>query len=113
MSLGQFDDLVAGLDDAPCPRDDFFACGGQRHALGRTLDELHAEVVLEFPELRRQRRLAHEAAFRGPAEMARVRQCDEVMQVLELEVGHRCSLSSLSNQSIGRNGGSPGECAPT
>ena len=38
--------------------------------LGRALDELHAEVVLELLELRRERGLAHEAALGGAAEVA-------------------------------------------
>ena len=34
MALGQLDDLVAGLEDAARPLDDFFARGGERTRLG-------------------------------------------------------------------------------
>ncbi len=101
VALGELDDLLAGLEDAARALDDFFAGDGERHALRRAFDELHAEVFLEFLELRRQRRLAHEAALGRTPEVAGVRHGDEVSQVLELEVGHRCSLLSLYNQSIG------------
>src|SRR5690349_21107507 len=101
MTLGEFDDVVARLEDAPRPFDDLLAGHGERHALRRALDELHAEVFLELLELRRQRRLAHEAAFSRAPEVAGVRHGDEISQILELEVCHRCSLSSLYNQLIG------------
>src|SRR5687767_10556385 len=113
MSLGQLDDLVTGFEDAAGALDDLLAGGGERHALGCPLDELHAQVVLQLLELRRQGGLAHEASFGRAAEMAGVGHRHEVSQVLELEVRHRCSLWSLSNQSIGRNGVCPGEFAPT
>ena len=99
--LRQLDDLLARLEDAARALDDLLAGGGQRDALRRALDELHAEVFLELLELRRQRRLAHEAALGRAPEVARVGHGDQVSQVLEFEVGHRCSLSSLYNQSIG------------
>ena len=86
MALGELDDLLARLDDAARALDDFLAGGGQRHALGRALDELHAEVFLELLELRRQRRLADEAALGRAAEVARVGEGDEVAQVLELSM---------------------------
>jgi hypothetical protein len=113
MPPRQLDDLFAGIEDAARPLDDFLASGSQLHPLGCTLDELHTEVLLELLELRRQRRLAHEAAFGRAAEVARIGHCHQVTQVLELEVRHRCPLSSLSNQSIGRNTTYPGECAPS
>jgi hypothetical protein len=84
VALGEFHDLFACLDDSPRPRDDFFTGGGQRHAFGRTLDELHAEVFLELLELRGQCRLADEAAFRRAPEVARIGDRDEVAQIFEL-----------------------------
>src|SRR5690242_1779874 len=101
MALREFDDLVAGLEDAPGPRDDFLAGRGEGYPLRGALDELHAEVVLELLELRRERGLADEAAFGRAPEVARIGQGDEVAEVLEFQVCHRCSLWSLSNQSIG------------
>ena len=89
VALGELDDFLARFEDAARPRDDLFAGGGQRHALGRALDELHAEIVLELLELRRQGRLAHEAALGRTPEVARVGDRDQVTQVLEFEVGHR------------------------
>ena len=87
VALGELHDLFAGLDDAPRPLDDFCAGGGQGHALGRTLDELHAEVFLELLDLGGQRRLTDEAAFRRAPEMAGIGDGDEITQVLELEIG--------------------------
>jgi hypothetical protein len=112
VTFGQFDDFLAGLEDAPGAFDDLLARRGERDPLGRAFDQLDAQVALELLELRGERRLADETALGGTAEVARVGHGDEVTQVLEFEVGHRCSLWSLSNQSIGRNGVCPGEYAP-
>ena len=87
MALGELDDLFAGFDDAPRAFDDFLARGGERHALRRALDELHAEIFLELLELRGECRLADEAALRRAPEVAGVGDRDEVAQVLELEIG--------------------------
>src|SRR5882672_7825014 len=113
MTLGELDDLIAGFEDAARPLDDFLPGSGQRDALRRAFDELHAEISLELFQLRRERRLAHEAALGRASEVARIRDRDEITQVLELEVRHRCALSSLYIQSIGRNRASPGKCAST
>src|SRR4051812_31095939 len=113
MALGELDDLLAGFQDAARPLDDLLAGRGERHALRRAFDELDAEIFLELLELRRERGLAHESASGRAPEVARVGDRHEVTQVLEFEVRHRCSLSSLYNQLIGRNGVCPGECPPT
>jgi hypothetical protein len=89
VALGQFDDLLARLDDPAGALHDLHARGGERHALGRALDELHAEVFLELLELRGERGLAHEGAFRRAPEVARVGDRHEISQVFEFEVGHR------------------------
>ena len=88
LQCGQRDDLVAGLDDAARARDHLGAGLGQRDAPRVAFHQLHAEVVLELLQLRRQRGLADEAARRRLAEMARVGHRHEVAQVLELQVGH-------------------------
>ena len=53
--------------------------------LGVALDELHAEGVLELLQLRRQRRLADEAARGGAAEVALIGHGHQITQVLELQ----------------------------
>ncbi len=50
------------------------------------LDELHAQVLLQFLQLRGECRLGDEAALRGAPEMTRVRHSHEVPQILQLEV---------------------------
>ena len=53
---------------------------------------LYAERLLELLQLRRQRRLADEAARRGAAEVARVGHRHEVAQVLELQFHGRLAI---------------------
>ena len=89
MAARQLDDLVAGVEDAARALDDLLAGRRELHALGRAFDELHAEIFLELLELRRQRRLADEAALGRASEVTRVGHGHQVTQVLELEVGHR------------------------
>ena len=80
----QRNDLIAFLQDAPRERQDLRADLGERDAAGLALDQLHAQIVLELLDLRRQRRLADERALGGLAEVPRVGQRDEVAQVAQV-----------------------------
>ena len=61
------------------------APGRREHDLPRgAFDQLHAEFVLEFFQLRRQRRLADMAGFGRAAEMPLVGEGDQVAQVAEV-----------------------------
>lgn len=90
VSVGASDlhHLVARLDDAPCARHDLCASRCQQRLPGLTLDEHDAEVLLELAQLRRQGRLADEAALGGLAEVPGIGDGDEIAQVLEFDVGH-------------------------
>ena len=66
------------------PRGDLLSGRRQAGAAGPALDQLHSQRILELAQLRRQRRLADEAFRGGLAEMAAVRDCDQIPQVLEL-----------------------------
>ena len=67
--LGLFDDALAHRRDA-----DFGLAA---------LEELRPELILEFLDRNRQRRLAHEAALRGAAEAPFLRDGDQVAQLVE------------------------------
>jgi hypothetical protein len=88
MRASQRDHLVARFEDAPRTRDDLLPRFRERDLVRLPLDELHAEVALQFLELGGEGGLAHERALRGAAEMPLVRERDEVAKVLELEVSH-------------------------
>jgi len=88
MRARERDHFIARFEDTAGSRDDLLTCFGERDLLRLPLDELHAEVLLQLLELGGERRLAHERAPRGAAEMPLVCERDEVAEVLELEVGH-------------------------
>ena len=95
--------LIARLQDPARARDDRLARLGQAHVVGRPLDQLHAQAVLQLLQLCGERRLADEAACRGPPEVPQVGHRHKIAQVLELHV-HAPNirhLSNASNQSIG------------
>jgi hypothetical protein len=115
---GQRDDLVALLQDTAGERQDLGACLGQRHAPRLSLDQLHAEVVFQLLELRRQGRLTDERALCGLAEVLGVGQGHEIPQIAQIHgrspapnarfcntgwviLAHRRSLSKFPKQSIG------------
>ncbi len=81
---GQRDDLVALLQDAAGQRQDLGAALGQRYAPRLSLDQLHAQVVFQLLQLRRQRRLTDEGAFGGLAEVLGVGQGHEIPQVAQV-----------------------------
>ena len=56
-------DFVAFLQDAPGQRQDPGAGIGERYAPRLALDQLHAQIVFQLFQLRRQRGLADEAAL--------------------------------------------------
>src|SRR3982074_1035258 len=77
---------AAALEEAPPPRPDLFTGRGERDVVGRPLDELHPESLLELFQLRRQRRLADEAARGSTAEVTVVGHGHQVAQVLEFQL---------------------------
>ena len=81
---GQFDDRVRLLQQRARALHDLLAGGGQGDALGLALDQRHAEVFLELADLRRQGRLADEAALGGLAEMTLVGQGDQVTEITQV-----------------------------
>src|SRR5207248_3435088 len=84
--------------DAPRARHDLLPGRGEGHVVGRALDQLQAERLLELLQLRREGRLADEAARGGPPEMAQVRHGHEIAQVLELQI--HCSRYTESIEFI-------------
>jgi len=88
MRLGavasQGDDLLALAQHAPRAHHDFLAHVGELHVVRLALHQLHAQVFLELLQLGRQRRLAHEGALGGLAEMPGVGQCHQILEILEI-----------------------------
>jgi hypothetical protein len=80
----EFDDRVGLLQQHTGAPHDLLAGRRQRNAFWLALDERHAEILLELAHLRRQGRLAHEAAFGGLAEMPLVRESHEVSEVTQV-----------------------------
>ena len=89
---GDLDDFVAGLGNGPRAREDLLAGRRQHDAARLALDQRHPEVFLELAQLGREGRLAHVAALGGLAEVTRVGQRHEVLEVFQLEVGHSRSI---------------------
>jgi hypothetical protein len=88
MRTRKRDHFIARLENAPRTRHDLLAGGRQRHALGLAFDELHPKVLFEFLQLRRQGRLADEAALGCAAEVTRVGDGHEIAQILQFQVRH-------------------------
>ena len=63
---------------------DLFAYGRQHDFPGRTLDELHAQLIFEFPDLCAERRLADKTGFGCFTEMPEVRKFYEVLERPEI-----------------------------
>ncbi len=78
----QCDDLVAFVQHASGAHNHLFADFGELHVPRLTLHQLDAEILLELFELRGQRGLAHERAFRRPAEMPGVGERHQVFEIL-------------------------------
>ena len=97
LAARQRDDLVARLQDAPRARHDLFPGRGKRDVVGCPFDELHPEGLLEFFQLRRQRRLADEAARGRAAEVPVIGHGHQVAQVLELQL-HDRDIRNLSRR---------------
>ena len=73
-----------GLGQYPaCLGDDLRADLRDVHRLVRALEQGDAQERLELPELRAQGRLADMAGFRRPAEMAEVRERDEIAKLTQ------------------------------
>ena len=89
MGAGERHHFLASLEDAPRASHDLLAGIRERDVVRLPLDQLHAEILLELLELRRQRRLAHEAPLGSPSEMAAIGHRHQITQVLELDVDHR------------------------
>src|SRR5690606_14721275 len=77
----QRDDCLALLDHASCERQDPGPHISEDDSSGLSLDQLHAEIVLQLLDLCRQGRLADEATFRCFAKMTGLGECDEVTKV--------------------------------
>ena len=88
--------LVARLEDPARARDDRLARLGQADVVGRPLDQLHAQAVLQLLQLCGERRLADETACGGPPEVPQVGHRHEIAQILELHV-HAPNIRHLSN----------------
>ena len=56
---------------------------GELHARTRPLDEIEPQVLLQFADLHRQRRLRHRTGFRRPAEVLQPRQRIEVLELFQ------------------------------
>ena len=106
-----FAQLVDLGDDPPRAFDDFAAHRRQHHLARRAFDQRHAEFVFQFPDLRRQRRLADEAGVRGLAEMAVVGERDEVFQVAQVHADGPLSSMVLPSGSLKYSDG-PSPSAP-
>src|SRR5581483_8929452 len=85
-------DLIACLQDAARPGDDVLPGVGEGDIVRLPLDELDAEVLLQLLQLRRERRLADEAALRRPPEMPRIGDRDEITEIFQFDVGHLRAL---------------------
>src|ERR1700720_907771 len=106
LAARERDDLVARLEDAPRARPDLFPGRGERDVVGRPLDELHPESLLELFQLRRQRRLADEAARGRTAEVTVVGHRHQVAQVLEFQLHGPAEIYSIYRKDkINRCGG--------
>src|SRR4029077_1577620 len=89
-------------------RHDLLPGRGERHVVRCALDELQAERLLELLQLRREGRLADEAARGGPPEVAQLRHRHEIAQVLELQLhGTRYTESIEFIKSIDWNDSRP------
>ena len=93
VGTGECHHLIAGFENPARPRHDLLAGIGEGDMARLTLDELHSEVLLELLQLRRQGRLADEAALRRPPEMPGVRHRHQVAQILQLDVRQRACLA--------------------
>src|ERR1039457_3243168 len=91
MRARERDYLIASFENVPRTRHDLHARRSERHALGLAFDELYPQILLEFFQLRRQGRLAHETTLGGAAEVPGVRHRDEIAQILQFHIGHRRS----------------------
>ncbi len=72
--------LLDIVQHQPGPVGDFLAHGGQHDHLGRSLDQLHAQLLLQLLDLGAERGLADETGVGGLAEMPQVGQLDEILQ---------------------------------
>ena len=69
--------------DPPRPRHEQLARVGQRHAPRRPLDQREADLVLQPPDLLRERRLGDVLARRRAREVALLRERDEIAQLAQ------------------------------
>src|SRR5208283_4603920 len=81
---GERDDFVSLVQHVARTNHDLLAHLRELDVLRLALDQLHAEVLLQFLELRGQRRLADEAAFGRAAEMPGVRERHQILQIPEI-----------------------------
>ena len=84
----EIDDLAAVAQHAPCALDYTLTHLRERHVLRLALDERGTQVILEFLELGGEGGLTHKALRRRLAEMTRVGERDEVLEIFELEFSH-------------------------
>ena len=75
-------DFVTGGQNEPGTGNNRGAGLGERCAAGLPFDQLHAQILFEFLQLRRQRRLADETALGSLSEMAGVGHGDQVAKIL-------------------------------
>src|SRR5262245_3389792 len=109
------DDSIAFLQHPACSRHDLLAHFRERDSLRLALDQGDAQVVLELTQLRAERRLTDETAFRGATEMPFIRERHQIAQVLEFQIAHDaniCHLWNSSKQLISPRGCSLRSCAP-
>ncbi len=87
MRARESHDFIAGLENSPRARHYLLTRVCEGHMTRLALNELHAEVLLQFFQLRGQRGLADKAALGRASEMPGVRHSHQVPQILQLEVG--------------------------
>ena len=92
-SPGHVTDGVGLAQHHPGPLHHGFADGGQHDVARVALDQLDTELTLELLDLRRQGRLTDEAGLSCTAEVAVIRDCDQVAKVLEV---HRSAGAQTS-----------------
>jgi hypothetical protein len=84
--------VVGGPDELLCPAQEAVACGRQHDARAYSLEERHADFLLELANVATQRRLGDVQSLRGPCEVELLGDNDESAQMTEVHIGRLCRI---------------------
>jgi 3-oxoacyl-[acyl-carrier protein] reductase len=95
---GAFERGTDSLDRNPPLLEQHGAGRGQGDPAAGPLEQRHTELALELADGRRQRRLGHAQARRGPGEVQLLRDRDEIPELAQLDLIHTRSVWSDSQR---------------